>query len=846
MNERSEVDHGSKSHWFGLDRLRLGEGDRAVDVTIGSQSHWDRSHLRRLRQSGDLPGMVPVIDSDFSADGTPFAVTSVLDAPTLQDLIDEGDLDWTEGAAITEAAARAAHQAHLRGLFHGGLTPSDIHVFGHEVAIAGMGLSLGGTAPEDRSEWIAGEVREGAEPTERSDVYSLGRVLQASLGDDLEQAPRSIRRLIMWSSSETPEARPPSAMEFASILAEGLGDRRTSYGPGFVSTVDVADLAAGASTAVMRHTPSATAEETARSHSGVTAAGTAAAASAFLAQADADSSAEQAEEAAVDLTGNEPMIDLTDAPGPDEATGDAPTAESPEGTAGDRPADDGPLLAAITADYPAEDEEDLGATVTDELPAGASPADTGELPRVSTPTTGRERDKLEREEKAKRDKAAAASAAAAAGVVDLDETGDERGRRNWAGLLLGALLLLGLGAIVWGLANSGGEDTTATPPPSTATTADAGDTATTTGDGGAMTASTADAAATTDGQATTASSTDGTDSDGATATTADGTTGTDGEGAATTADGTDATSAENATTGEGATSGGSAPSGGTAAEGAGTTATTDGTSDRSPTTGPASPGVTSPSGAVAANQSGIQLVHGVPGETIDVYVNGSAVATGFEDGQIAGPIPLPAGEHSVAFFAASAIAPGAMAERSDGPLLTEKITVGAAPQSLLAYPGPGGEFAMAQFTEPTEALAPGTGRIAIRNVTGSATTNVMVNGQSLATVSNGAEAIAVVPVGPARVELLDSGGRSLASTTVTVGDGELASISAIPTTAGGAEFLTQRYTGLGSAPAGVPTGDSGLLGQSGDAFGLGVVYAMMGMLVISGAAVALRRKHRLS
>ncbi|MFV0259574.1 MAG: DUF4397 domain-containing protein [Acidimicrobiales bacterium] len=814
MNERSEVDHGSKSHWFGLDRLRLSEGDRAVDVTIGSQSHWDRSHLRRLRQSGDLPGMVPVIDSDFSADGKPFAVTAVLHTPTLQDLIDRGELEWTEGAAITEAAARAAHQAHLRGLFHGGLTPSDIHVFGNEVAIAGMGLSLGGTAPEDRAEWTAGEVRDGAEPTERSDVYSLGRVLQASLGDDLEQAPRSIRRLIMWSSSETPEARPPSAMEFASILAEGLGDRRTTYGPGFVATVDVADLAAGASTAVMRHTPSVTAAETARSNAGVTAAGTAAAASAFLAQADADSSADQAEEAALDLTDEEPVIDLTEEPTAEDPTGNP--AGGPLETAG---SDDGPLLTAITADYPAEEED---ADIVDEFPPGAAPADTGELPRVSAPTTARS--------------AAAATAAASPEVVDVDQTDDDRGRRNWAGLLLGAILLVGLGAIVWGLANSGGDETTANPPPATTagTTGD-NDSATTAGTtdddntAAATTPTTGDNAAAATGENAATASTTGDDGDNATT-------------ASTTGDGDNATTAstadddDNATTADGGDDDNA------------TTASTTGESSsiQGPTTVQPSTGVTSPSGPVAADQRGIQLVHGVPGEVLDVYIDGSAVATGFEAGQIAGPIALPAGEHSVAFFAARALAPGAMAERSDQPLLTEQLTVGSTPQSLVAYPDAGDQVQVAQFTEPTEALAPGTGRIAVRNLTGAATANVMINGESVATVSNGAESTAVVPAGPAQLELLDGNGRSLASATVTVGDGELASVSAIPTSAGGAEFLTQRYTGLGSAPAGVPTGDSGLLDESGGPMGLGVVYAVMGLLVISGAAVAIRRRYRIS
>ncbi|MDH5290946.1 MAG: hypothetical protein OEY41_13195, partial [Acidimicrobiia bacterium] len=125
MNDQSETERGSAvSHWFGLDQLRLSDGEHGIDVTVGPGSHWDRSHLRRLRQSGDLPGMVPIIDADFSADGKPFAVTPVVESPTLASLLESGDLSWTNGAGIAEATARAIHEAHLRGLFHGAISPS--------------------------------------------------------------------------------------------------------------------------------------------------------------------------------------------------------------------------------------------------------------------------------------------------------------------------------------------------------------------------------------------------------------------------------------------------------------------------------------------------------------------------------------------------------------------------------------------------------------------------------------------------------------------------------------------------------------------------------------------------
>jgi hypothetical protein len=57
-----------------------------------------------------------------------------------------------------------------------------------------------------------------------------------------------------------------------------------------------------------------------------------------------------------------------------------------------------------------------------------------------------------------------------------------------------------------------------------------------------------------------------------------------------------------------------------------------------------------PAGAMAAEKTGnLSVVHGVPGVTVDVYVNGDStpVLTGFEPGDQAGPLELPAGPYSV-------------------------------------------------------------------------------------------------------------------------------------------------------------------------------------------------------
>ena len=716
MKDQSEATGSSTGgQWFGLDRLRISDGDKAVDVTIGSESHWDRTHLRRLRQSGDLPGMVPVIDSDFSADGRPFAVTPAMDEPTLASLMDAGDLDWTSGAGITEAAARAAHEGHLRGLFHGGLSPDDIYLLDDDIAIGGIGLGLGGVPSPDRSNWVAPEVRKGSDPTERSDVYSLGKILERSLGEALDSAPRSIRRLIMWSSSDTPEARPPSAMEFASILAESLGEDRRIYGPAFIATGDSSDLASKAGSAVADHRPSAD------SPSGVAIAG-AGLAGAILGD---DDTVEAPDVGAADagFTVNEtvetsdidPALDL-----------DVPDAE-PEDEDGDEPGDEAQDNGEETDEEPDVDGDDEYAVL------------------------------------------------AAADTVDFDEALVPAKRRNWAGLAIGAILALGLAAIVWGILISSDDELDSTAPEAAVTTT-----------AEAPTANTTEAPVSTTAEAPTSA-----------------------EAPATTTEATTTTTALVV----------------------------------------ASPESLAPTadGPISAANAGLQLLHGVPGAEVDVYVDGEAIATGFSSGSIAGPIDLEPGSYDFALYLAASPAPANASDRSDEALATSSVSVGSKPASLVAYLDESGDVALSTFTEDLSALDPGQSRINVRHLMEGGPVDASVNGEIVATLDPGQEIAIEVDAGSVLVEFLGSDGAVLASANVTVNDGELASLSAIGAPADDtADVVIQRYSGLATAPTGVPTGDSGLLDLSDEDTGLKLAYGLMVLLTVSGGVVALRRRHRLS
>ena len=61
----------------------------------------------------------------------------------------------------------------------------------------------------------------------------------------------------------------------------------------------------------------------------------------------------------------------------------------------------------------------------------------------------------------------------------------------------------------------------------------------------------------------------------------------------------------------------------------------------------------SPLGA-AAGDGTVYVVHGVPGVSVDVYVNGNKTLPNFAPGKVAGPLSLPAGSYAIKIFKAGA------------------------------------------------------------------------------------------------------------------------------------------------------------------------------------------------
>ncbi|MDH3301076.1 MAG: DUF4397 domain-containing protein [Acidimicrobiia bacterium] len=819
----------------GFDEIVVADEGTAVKVTVGSPERWDRSHLRRLRQSADLPGLVPVIDSDFASDGTPFAVTPVIDDPTLASMIPPAGPAWQDCAAITEAAARATHEAHLRGLFHGALSPDQIYVVGDDVAVAGIGLGLGGEARPDYHHWVAPEVLDGIDATERSDVYSLGKILEASLGDSLEDVPRSVRRLIMWSGSDTPEARPPSALEFASILAEALGDDRKTYSPAFIPTAEANTLAATASGIVAAHTPTSSSSRA----SGLAAGGAAIGAAAVASQlaGDAPDTIEVADGVEITPDGVEieaPIEEVGVVDNDDDIlVGDSGVDVIDDETDLDETDLDETDLDETEAEHvgePAEELDGVGedAVITgeveidEEAAALAAAAETSQLEDIGEGGTLLEDDEaaFDSREYSKGITEAATETAddyevPAAQTVELDPTYGDDSRGNRAGILVGAILAGGLALIAWGLLRSGDEGF---------------DHSTT----GTTVAPVADEAAGAD--------TENSDTEANTT--------TDAEPSAPVAGADEATESNTSETATGTESEETTDTSAETEEQT-TTSTTEATTTS--TEAPASEesvveaetSVPIVNGPVSADEAGIQIVHGVPGADVDVYVDGEAIIPGFTAGTIAGPIALDAGSHVVDLYQAVDGAPAAAGDRTDLPITSQSVTVGSDPASLIAHLDGNGEVLLSSFAENLAPTDPAQGRIVVRHLAQGPEVTVNVDGEPVpdGTIGNGEFATIPLAAGQHTVSAVTDDGTEVANASITVEDGELASITVFGSAeAGTLDAVVQSFSGLSSAPTEVPTGNSNLLGMDEDMTSLYLVGLTTLVMVIAGGAVMARRR----
>ena len=236
--------------------------------------------------------------------------------------------------------------------------------------------------------------------------------------------------------------------------------------------------------------------------------------------------------------------------------------------------------------------------------------------------------------------------------------------------------------------------------------------------------------------------------------------------------------------------------------------------------------------ASAKANARVSVVHGIPGQPVDVYVNGKKTLPDFQPGKVAGPLSLPAGEYDIALT------------KPGDPIADALLTVdnaevpGGANISLVAHLSADGKPVLTPFVNDTAKLGAGKTRLVVRHTAAAPAVDVRAGGKPVfEDLTNPKEAKADLPAGTVKADVVLAG-----TDDVAIGPADLdlkEGTATIVYAVGSAEdktldLVTQSITGLHSAPGGVPSGSGGLADR-----GLGNTWyavALAGLLLLGFGA----------
>ncbi|MFB9446819.1 DUF4397 domain-containing protein [Dactylosporangium vinaceum] len=241
--------------------------------------------------------------------------------------------------------------------------------------------------------------------------------------------------------------------------------------------------------------------------------------------------------------------------------------------------------------------------------------------------------------------------------------------------------------------------------------------------------------------------------------------------------------------------------------------------------------------AHAAGTSKVSVVHGIPGQPVDVYVNGKKTLDNFQPSKVAGPLDLAAGKYDIVI-----VKPG---DPITSPII--KVDQAAVPAdaniSLVAHLTADGKPTLTPFVNDVSKLAPGKARLVVRHTAAAPAVDVRAGGQPVfKNLTNPNEAKADLAAGKVSADVVLAG-----TTTVAIPAADLnlaEGTSTIVYAIGSAEGKTlgvvaQSITGLHGTPGGVNSGSGGGADQGPAAW----VYlaGALGLMVALAGGFALRK-----
>lgn len=247
-----------------------------------------------------------------------------------------------------------------------------------------------------------------------------------------------------------------------------------------------------------------------------------------------------------------------------------------------------------------------------------------------------------------------------------------------------------------------------------------------------------------------------------------------------------------------------------------------------------------PANAAPTDAAMLSVLHGVPGLTVDVYVNDELTLDDFEPGDLAGPLELPAGTYTVAITAADATDASSPAI---GPI--DLPLEGGVDYTAVAHLNEAGDPTATLFTNDTSQLAAGQGRLTVRHVAAAPAVDVLAGGSPVITaLANPQEAKLDLPAGTVSAAVAATGTTEpvLGPADVEVAEGANTIVYAWGSLEADNLALavqTVAAASMHSSPDGVPAGSAGLVATNGPESGAAVWAAVIGGSLLAALALLL-------
>lgn len=247
-----------------------------------------------------------------------------------------------------------------------------------------------------------------------------------------------------------------------------------------------------------------------------------------------------------------------------------------------------------------------------------------------------------------------------------------------------------------------------------------------------------------------------------------------------------------------------------------------------------------PTPAPAAEGDGmVTVVHGIPGVTVDVYVNGDLTLDDFAPDTVTDPLALPPGTYDLAIRAGDA-------DASADPILSGSAEVTAGLNAtVVAHLDADGNPTLSVFANDVAPVAAGQARLVVRHTAAAPAVDVRANGSvAFSNLTNPNEAKADLPAGSIEADVVLAGTDTVAigPATLDLAEGTSTIVYAVGSAAdNNLKVLVQSISGLHSAPGGVNAGSGGLLEDSGNGSTMVLVLGSAALLTLGGGLLLINR-----